>query len=228
MPLLVVGVMFQVVLTGGIFPLTGKVGLEQVSWLSPSRWGFAAVASTVEPERDPAAGGAEGAGAAPSDSPARASTRARSTTTAGGTSRPRPPRQRRRAASRATASTALGWHHPEPTPTTTPTATPSATPSGRARRRRPVSPPRPRPRYCGSLAQAEEEWRERDAVRIAAARPPAGQHPPRPRTAGFTDPLWKHNANTWLTDMAAMLVLGLVFTLLAWWRLVKLSPGRRK
>jgi ABC transport system ATP-binding/permease protein len=47
MPLLVVGVMFQVILTGGIFPVAGQVGLEQVSWVAPSRWGFAAVASTV-------------------------------------------------------------------------------------------------------------------------------------------------------------------------------------
>ena len=47
MPLLVVGVMFQVILTGGIFPVAGKAGLEQIAWLSPSRWGFAAVASTV-------------------------------------------------------------------------------------------------------------------------------------------------------------------------------------
>jgi ABC transport system ATP-binding/permease protein len=46
MPLLVVVVMFQVVLSGGIFSLHGKVGLEQVSWLSPSRWGYAATAST--------------------------------------------------------------------------------------------------------------------------------------------------------------------------------------
>ncbi len=47
MPLLVVVVMFQVVLSGGIFPLHGKTGLEQVSWISPSRWGFAATGSTV-------------------------------------------------------------------------------------------------------------------------------------------------------------------------------------
>jgi hypothetical protein len=47
MPLLVVVVMFQVVLSGGIFPLHGKVGLEQAAWLSPSRWGFAATGSTV-------------------------------------------------------------------------------------------------------------------------------------------------------------------------------------
>ncbi len=48
MPLLVVIVMFQVVLSGGIFPLHGKVGLEQVSWLSPSRWGYAATGATVD------------------------------------------------------------------------------------------------------------------------------------------------------------------------------------
>jgi ABC transport system ATP-binding/permease protein len=48
MPLLVVGVMFQVILTGGIFAVAGKAGLEQVAWLSPSRWGFAGAASTVD------------------------------------------------------------------------------------------------------------------------------------------------------------------------------------
>jgi len=48
MPLLVVVVMFQVVLSGGIFPLHGKVGLEEVAWLSPSRWGYAATGATVD------------------------------------------------------------------------------------------------------------------------------------------------------------------------------------
>ena len=47
MPLLIVAVIFQVVMTGGVFPLAGKAGLEQVAWLAPSRWGFAAAASTV-------------------------------------------------------------------------------------------------------------------------------------------------------------------------------------
>ena len=46
MPLLVVAVLVQVVLSGGVFPLNGKVGLEQFSWLSPSRWGFGATAAT--------------------------------------------------------------------------------------------------------------------------------------------------------------------------------------
>jgi peptidoglycan/LPS O-acetylase OafA/YrhL len=63
MPLLVVAVLVQVVLSGGVFPLNGKVGLDQLSWLSPSRWGFAATASTsnlnqvappgLEPRPDP-------------------------------------------------------------------------------------------------------------------------------------------------------------------------------
>jgi ABC transport system ATP-binding/permease protein len=47
-PLLVGIVMVQVVLSGGIFPLHGKVGLDQVSWISPSRWGYAATAATSD------------------------------------------------------------------------------------------------------------------------------------------------------------------------------------
>ena len=46
MPLLVVAVLTQVVLSGGVFRLNGMAGLGQLSWLSPSRWGFAAAAST--------------------------------------------------------------------------------------------------------------------------------------------------------------------------------------
>lgn len=48
MPLLVVLVMVQLVLSGGLFPIEGRVGLEQVAWLSPSRWGYAAVAATAD------------------------------------------------------------------------------------------------------------------------------------------------------------------------------------
>jgi hypothetical protein len=47
MPLLMVLVVVEVILTGGVFTIAGKAGLEQVSWLSPSRWGFAATASTA-------------------------------------------------------------------------------------------------------------------------------------------------------------------------------------
>ena len=48
MPLLVVVVLLEVVLSGAVFRLNGKAGLEQFSWLSPSRWGFAATGSTVD------------------------------------------------------------------------------------------------------------------------------------------------------------------------------------
>jgi ABC-type multidrug transport system ATPase subunit len=47
MPLLVVAVLIEVVLSGGVFALNGQVGLDQVSWLSPSRWGFGAAAATT-------------------------------------------------------------------------------------------------------------------------------------------------------------------------------------
>jgi ABC-type transport system involved in multi-copper enzyme maturation permease subunit len=46
MPLMVVTVLAQVVLSGGVFLINGKTGLNQLSWLTPSRWGFAAAAST--------------------------------------------------------------------------------------------------------------------------------------------------------------------------------------
>ena len=46
MPVLMVLVIVEVILTGGVFTIAGKAGLEQVAWLSPSRWGFAAMAST--------------------------------------------------------------------------------------------------------------------------------------------------------------------------------------
>ena len=46
MPILMVVVVVEVVLTGGVFAIAGKVGLEQVAWLSPSRWGYALTAST--------------------------------------------------------------------------------------------------------------------------------------------------------------------------------------
>lgn len=47
MPLLVVAIMCQLVMAGGLIPVTGRIVLEQVSWLFPARWGYAAGASTV-------------------------------------------------------------------------------------------------------------------------------------------------------------------------------------
>jgi len=47
MPLLVVSLMLQLVLAGGLIPVTGRMFLDQLSWAVPSRWGYAASASTV-------------------------------------------------------------------------------------------------------------------------------------------------------------------------------------
>jgi ABC transport system ATP-binding/permease protein len=47
-PILVVAVMGQLVLSGGLFELNGQAVLEQVSWLAPTRWGFASTAGTVD------------------------------------------------------------------------------------------------------------------------------------------------------------------------------------
>ena len=48
MPLLVVSLMMQMVLSGGMVPVTDRVFLDQLSWVVPSRWGYAASASTVD------------------------------------------------------------------------------------------------------------------------------------------------------------------------------------
>jgi ABC transport system ATP-binding/permease protein len=41
-------VLISVVFAGAMFPTAGRLGLEQIAWLVPSRWGFAASASTVD------------------------------------------------------------------------------------------------------------------------------------------------------------------------------------
>ena len=180
MPLLIVAVIFQVVMTGGVFPLTGKVGLEQVAWLAPSRWGFAAAASTVNlnvitlpvvPKvpavKKPAPG-----------------------------SSPKP------------GSKHKARHAPQPA-----TSHAAATASSSAKAH---APPKGH-----SSAKAHPSAK-------AHASPVPTTQAATAASASTVDPLWKHDARTWLTDMAAMLVLGLAFTLIAWWRLVKLSPGRRR
>ncbi len=48
MPLFVVAVMAQLVLCGGMVPVTGRLGLDQLSFVMPARWGYAAAASTVD------------------------------------------------------------------------------------------------------------------------------------------------------------------------------------
>lgn len=47
MPTLVGVIMLQLVLSGSLFAIAGRPVLEQVAWLSPSRWGYAAAASAM-------------------------------------------------------------------------------------------------------------------------------------------------------------------------------------
>jgi len=48
MPLLVVSIMSQLVLAGGMIPVYQRAGLEQLAWLTPARWGYAAGASSID------------------------------------------------------------------------------------------------------------------------------------------------------------------------------------
>jgi ABC-type multidrug transport system ATPase subunit len=48
LPVLVVSIMAQIVFSGGLISISGRVGLEQFSWLWSARWGFAAAASTTD------------------------------------------------------------------------------------------------------------------------------------------------------------------------------------
>jgi ABC-type multidrug transport system ATPase subunit/predicted component of type VI protein secretion system len=48
MPLLVIAIMSQLVFQGGMIPVTGRILLDQLSWITPARWGFAATASTID------------------------------------------------------------------------------------------------------------------------------------------------------------------------------------
>ncbi|MFT4188516.1 MAG: ATP-binding cassette domain-containing protein, partial [Aeromicrobium sp.] len=48
MPPLVLLVMGQLVLSGGLFPIAGRAVLPQLAWFSPTRWGYGAAASTTD------------------------------------------------------------------------------------------------------------------------------------------------------------------------------------
>ncbi|MBB2988982.1 ABC-type multidrug transport system ATPase subunit [Mycolicibacterium iranicum] len=48
LPMLVVVIMLSIVFSGGLIPVTGRVGLEQASFFLPARWGFAASASVID------------------------------------------------------------------------------------------------------------------------------------------------------------------------------------
>src|SRR5690606_37749552 len=47
MPALVGMIMIQLVLSGSLFQIAGRPVLEQVAWLAPARWGYAAAASVM-------------------------------------------------------------------------------------------------------------------------------------------------------------------------------------
>jgi ABC transport system ATP-binding/permease protein len=177
MPLLIVAVIFQVVMTGGVFALHGKAGLEQVSWIAPSRWGFAATASTINLNEIQL----------PVTPKAPAKTKA-------ATGSPKPG---------ATPKSSAG---------ATPKASAGATPKASTAAQAQASPGKTPAAQANASASVP-----------ATASASAGGN-----QAVTPDPLWKHKPRTWLTDMVLMVVLGIVFTLIAWWRLVRLSPGRRK
>jgi ABC-type multidrug transport system ATPase subunit/ABC-type multidrug transport system permease subunit len=175
MPLLIVVVIFQVVMTGGVFALNGHPGLQQVSWISPSRWGYAAVASTsrLNVIQFPAV--------------------------------PKEP-AKQKSSSKASGNGKATGNQPTPAASNSAKAGAKASPGAKASAGAKVSP--------GAQTSAAA------ASTSAAGGSSAAQ-------GLTTDPLWKHNAKTWLIDMAAMILLGIIFTLLSWQRLVRLSPGRR-
>ena len=51
MPLLVVSIMSQLVFSGGMIWVTDRIVLDQLSWGTPARWGYAASASTIDTHR---------------------------------------------------------------------------------------------------------------------------------------------------------------------------------
>ncbi|WP_254878419.1 FHA domain-containing protein [Streptomyces sp. NA04227] len=51
MPLLVMFAIVQLVFTGALFQIYGKIGLEQVAWLMPARWALAASGSSLDLSR---------------------------------------------------------------------------------------------------------------------------------------------------------------------------------
>jgi hypothetical protein len=51
MPMLVVSIMSQLVFSGGMIWVTDRFVLDQLSWATPARWGFAASASTIDAHR---------------------------------------------------------------------------------------------------------------------------------------------------------------------------------
>jgi hypothetical protein len=44
----------------------------------------------------------------------------------------------------------------------------------------------------------------------------------------FADPFWAHTLSGWLRAIGVQLAMTAVFALVAWWRLVRISPGRTR
>jgi ABC-type multidrug transport system ATPase subunit len=226
MPLLIVAVIFQVVMTGGVFSLAGKAGLEQVAWLAPSRWGFAATASTANLNVITLPAGVQAPPPKGTKPPAKgtkphAKKKAHAKSSAAGPAGTSPTSRTVRTASiarPATTPSATSSASATTSPTASPSATSSPSPAASSGAGSTGAPPGSggRPRHHGK------------AGGHASPKATAPAKPTSQATASTADPLWKHNPRTWLTDMAMMLVLGLAFTLIAWWRLVRLSPGRRR
>jgi ABC transport system ATP-binding/permease protein len=42
------------------------------------------------------------------------------------------------------------------------------------------------------------------------------------------DPFWDQTSMHWLMNIVALVILGLVFLVISWWRLLRLTPGRRR
>lgn len=51
LPMGVLVILTSLVFAGGLVPLVGKLGFDQISWLVPAQWGFAASAATVDLRR---------------------------------------------------------------------------------------------------------------------------------------------------------------------------------
>jgi hypothetical protein len=51
LPMVVLVILASLVFAGGLVPLVGKIGFDQISWFVPAQWGFAASAATVDLRR---------------------------------------------------------------------------------------------------------------------------------------------------------------------------------
>jgi ABC-type multidrug transport system ATPase subunit len=241
MPLLLVTVVVQVVLSGGVFAIAGKVGVEQIAWLAPSRWGYAAAGATsnlnvIQPSA--------GLPSAPAQVPATPKAHKTGKTAASG----KAPKAGKTSASGKTSAVGavLASGTPAAGATPTPSATPTtgstptvgstpttgSTPTASATPTTGSTPTVGSTPAAGGTPPAAGTHKHKKAhghrKTPAAGKTPKTSKTPATATASTSDPLWKHNPRTWLTDMALMVVLGLVFTLMAWWRLIRLSPGRRR